>query len=107
MKLEQPLNLKAERLQNGGCVKVQWKKVESAACMVKYLIKLKDVYGKVVDRSYGYNIGSMSMCNVLPHVRVTQAQLTAKFGKVEKTVTAVVGGNGTLLSRKEVFTTLG
>ena len=107
VKLEQPLNLKAEKLPNGGCFKVNWKKIESASCKVKYLVKLKDAYGMEVDRSYGYNIGEMKMCNFLPHVHVTNVELTVQFRRVTKTVTAIVGGNGMLSSRKEAFTTLG
>jgi len=107
LKLEEPLNLKAERLSNGTCVKVNWKKIKSGACKVKYLVKLKDPYGKEVDKSYGYNIGAMKMCNILPHEHVTHVELTVQFRRVMKTVTAIVGGNGMLSSRKEIFTTLG
>ena len=107
MKLEEPLNLKAERLLNGTCVKVNWKKIESAACKVKYLVKLKDPYGKEVYKSYGYNIGAMKMCNILPHVYVTHVELTVQFRWVMKTVIAIVGRKGMLSSRKEIFTTLG
>ena len=107
VKLEEPLKLKAERLPNSTCVKVNWRKIESGACKVKYLVKLKDPYGKEVDKSYGYNIGTMKMCNILPHEQVTHVQLTVQFRRVMKTVTAIVGGNGMFSSRKEIFTTRG
>ena len=107
MKLEEPLKLKAERLSNGTCVKVNWKKIKSGACKVKYLVKLKDSYGKELNMSYGYNIGGMKMCNILPHEYVTHVELTVQFRWVMKTVIAIVGGKGMLSSRKEIFTTLG
>ena len=81
--------------------------MKSAACKVKYLVKLKDAYGNEVDKSYGYNIGEMKMCNVLPHVHVADVELTVHFRTVEKTVTTTVGGNRMLSSRKEVLTTPG
>ena len=107
MKLEKPLNLKVERLPNGGCVKVNWNKIESGACKVKYIVTLRDAYGKDVDKSYEYNIGEMKICNISSHVHVTDVELTVQFRTVSKTVTAIVGGNRMLSSRIEVSTTPG
>ena len=107
MNLEQPLKLKAERTPNSGCIKVIWNKIESAECVVKYVVILRDAYGTEVDERYGYNIDGMDMCYVLPHIRVTDVQLTVKFRASSKTVTAIVREEGTLPSTKEVFTTQG
>ena len=107
MKLEQPLNTKAERALNSGCVKVTWKKIESAECVVKYVVKLRDAYGTEVDERYGYNIGGMNMCHTLPYIHVTEAQLTVQFRAVSKTATAIVREEGSVPSTKKVFTTQG
>ena len=101
------MNLKAERLPNGGCVKATWKKIESAECKVKYLMTLKDAYGKIVDVNYGHNIKEMKMCNVLPHVHITEVQLMVQFRTVSKTVTANIRDDGLFPSQKKIYPTRG
>ena len=99
--------MKADRAPNSGYIEVIWNKIESAECVVKYVVKLRVAYGTEVDERYGYNIGGINMCYVLPHIRVTDGPLTVKFRASSKTVTAIDREEGTLPSTKEVFTTQG
>ena len=107
MKLEQSLNLKTKRLPNGRCVKVNWKKIKSAGCKVKYVVILRDAYTTKVNEKYGYNIDSMNICNILTGVRVTKVQLTVLFRTVSKNVTANLEGDRMPVSQKEFYTTQG
>ena len=84
MNLEKPLNLTAKRLQNSSCFEVKWRRLESAACDVKYAVTLKDVHGKEINKSNGINIGKMKVCSALQHVNVAEVQLTVKFRKMTK-----------------------
>ena len=101
--LEQHLNVTAKILSPGRCVEVKWIKIESADCAIKYEVTLKDSIGAEIEKSHGYNIASMKMCNILPKIRVISVQLTAQFRTVSKTVTTIVIDEGIFLSEDKIF----
>ena len=74
----------------GGCVKVQWNKVESGACYVTYEVVLKSASGSIEYSASGYNIGKMTPCGLATVSTVTDVQLTVTFKSTSKTFTARV-----------------
>ena len=101
MNLEKPFNLTAKRLPNSRCFEAKWIKVESGACDVLYIVKLRDAYGKEVNKSIGKNFGEVIVCNALQNVQITEVQLTVKFRNMSKTVTATVAEKRMLRLQKK------
>jgi len=90
LNLDKPLNLTAKRSQNSSCFEVKWRRIESAACNVTYVVALKDKHGKDINESSGTNVGEATVCSALQHVNVAVVQLTVKFRKMSRTLTVFV-----------------
>ena len=82
--------LKAGKAVGGKCVEVQWNKVESGACYVKYEVILKSASGSHEYSNSGYNIGRMVPCSLASFSNVTDAQLTVTFKSTSRNFTAKV-----------------
>ena len=82
--------LKAGKGGGANCVEVQWNKVESGACDVKYEVILKSASGSIEYSGLGYNIGKIAPCGLATVINVTDVQLTVTFKSISKTVTAKV-----------------
>ena len=82
--------LKAGKGGGANCVEVQWNKVESGACDVKYEVVLKSASGSIEYSALGYNIGRIVPCSLASFSNVTDVQLTVTFKSTSKNVTAKV-----------------
>ena len=82
--------LKAGKIVGAKCVEVQWNKVESGACYVKYGVVLKSASGSIEYSASGYNIGKTAPCSLATVSNVTDVQLTVTFKSTSKTFTAKV-----------------
>ena len=69
---------------------MQWNKVESGACSVKYEVVLKSASGSIKYSASGYNIGKKKACGLATVSTVTDVQLTVTFKSTSKNVTAKV-----------------
>ena len=91
MNLNNQLHLTAKRLHNSSCIEVKWRRIESAACDVKYVVSLKDSHGMESNKSVWTNVEEAKVCSASQYV--TEVQLTVKFRKMSKTITAFVAEN--------------
>ena len=90
VKLGLDFGLKAGKLGRARCVQVQWNKVESGACYVKYEVVLRNASGAYQYSDSGYNIGEMTMCSFPTFRNVTDVQLIVSFKATSTNVTANV-----------------
>ena len=90
VKLDIDFGLKAGKGGGAKCVEVQWNKVESGACSVKYEVLLKSASGSIEYSALGYNIGKMAVCSFATFSNITDVQLTVTFKSTSKTLTAKV-----------------
>ena len=82
--------LTAGKIGGAGCVQVQWNKVESGACYVKYEVVLRNASGGYQNSDSGYNIGEMKICSFETFSNATDVQLTVSFKATSTNVTANV-----------------
>ena len=92
--MDQPFNIKAEKLSKDRCVEVKWNKAESGACYVKYEVKFKNASGNYLYTETGYNIVETKKCNLPTFVNITEIQLTASFRSTSKTFIIKVSKHG-------------
>ena len=90
VKFDMDFGLKAGKIGWAGCVQVQWNKVESGACYVKYEVVLRNASGGYQYSDSGYNIGEMTMCSFATFSNVTDVQLTVSFKATSSNVSANV-----------------
>ena len=82
--------LKAGKGGGANCIEVQWNKVESGACSIRYEVLLKSASGSIEYSGLGYNIGRIAPCGLATAINVTDVQLTVTFKSTSKTFTAKV-----------------
>ena len=87
MKFAKYLDVQARKLIKEKCVEVKWKKVESGACYVKYLVKALDSSGRVLFFGEGFNIDGMMICAPDFHINITDVELTVSFKNASKSFT--------------------
>ena len=82
--------LKARKAKTPNCVEVNWRKVESGACYVKYEVVLKNALGSDIYSETGYNIGETRICRFAAYSNVTDVALIVTFKATSKNVTGKV-----------------
>ena len=82
---------------------MRWRRIESYACNVTYVVILKDEHGKDINESSGTNVGEAEVCSALQHVNIAEVQLTVKFRNMSKTFTVFVAEK-TYRSHKRIST---
>ena len=90
VKLDMDFGLKAGKTGGARCVQVQWNKVQSGACYVKYEVVLRNPSGGYQYSDSGYNIGEMTICSDATFSNVSDVHLTVRFKATSTNVSANV-----------------
>ena len=88
--LKKQFDLKAGRRIDSKCVEVNWSKIESGDCYVKYDMRFKNASGKYLPNKSAYNVGEMKLCNLTDYDNITKVELTVRLQTTARSIKANV-----------------